>query len=470
MRPGARRPTRPPAARALALEVLEALEPGLAHPENTTAPTLNTRLDEVLSRHPDLSAPERGLLRELTGGVLRWRGRLDYVIGRLSARSLAQLHPLVLQLLRLAAYQILFLDRVPASAAVNESVKLARARRLPPALTGFVNAVARKVAAAGKSVPLPDPQGDPVAALAAAQSLPAWLASRWLQRLGAEAAGDRARALNRPPPLVVRIIDARVSPGDLVEILAREGVAARPCRYSPVGLEMVTLTRPPLELPSYRQGRWLFQDEAAQLASLLLPLAAGDQVLEVGAGRGGKTTHLAQRLQGKGGIAALDLHPGRARELLRQAARMGLAGIYPLVADAAGALPFSPHILFDAVLLDAPCSGLGTLKRYPELRWRRREADIPRLAALQGALLHRAAPHVKPGGYLLYITCTTEPEENEDQVAAFLAAHPDFALAVDPEALPEAARGFLELPGYFRTRPERDDMDGFFGALMRRGG
>ena len=207
-------------------------------------------------------------------GVLRWRGRLDYAIEQAAGRPVRQLHPLVLDLLRLTAYQLLFLDRMPPSAAVNESVKLAKARRLPPALTAFVNAVGRTLSTGLRNLSLPDPETAPIEALAAATSLPDWLAARWLTDLGRDAAWSRAQANNLHPPLTIRANTACISPDTLRTVLQAEGVETEPCLYSPLGLTIRTLPRSPLSLPSYQRGLWLFQDEAAQLATLLLQPSA----------------------------------------------------------------------------------------------------------------------------------------------------------------------------------------------------
>jgi 16S rRNA (cytosine967-C5)-methyltransferase len=419
---------------------------------------------------PALPRPDQALLRELATGVLRWRGRLDYAIEQAAGRPVRQLHPLVLDLLRLSAYQLLFLDRMPPSAAVNESVKLAKARRLPPALTAFVNAVGRTLAAGSKDLPLPDPETAPIASLAAATSLPEWLAARWLADLGRDAAWARAQANNLHPPLTIRVNTTCSSPDTLRTVLQEEGVETEPCLYSPLGLTIRTLARPPLSLPSYQRGLWLFQDEAAQLATLLLQPQPGQQILEIGAGRGGKTTHLAQILRGQGRILALDHSQTRLTALSHNLQRMRLTGVDLLLADAAASLPFRLEHRCHHILIDAPCSGLGVLRRHPELRWRRQPEDFARFALLQKSMLQQAAPYVQPGGVILYITCTTEVEENEAVVRDFLASQPDFALRTPAAALPPQAQKFIDTQGYFRTRPERDGLDGFFAAALIKKG
>ena len=270
----------------------------------------------------------------MTTGVLRWRGRLDYCIGLAAKKPIRQLHPLVLDLLRLTAYQLLFLDRIPPRAAVAESVKLAKKRRLPPALTAFVNAVSRTLAENIHHLPLPDPDSQPEAALAAAASLPEWLAVRWLQELGQDAAWARAEAANRQPPLTIRVNTALISRENLAKVLEAEGVLTEPCRYSPFGLNLQELQQSPFSLPSYQKGLWLFQDEAAQLVTMLLQPEPGQLILEIGAGRGGKTTHLAQLLNGHGEIVAVDNHRTRLTALRLNLQRMALTGVTRLLADA----------------------------------------------------------------------------------------------------------------------------------------
>ncbi len=397
----------------------------------------------------------------------RWQIRLDYILSQLSRLPWAKVHPLVRQILRLAAYQILFLDRIPAHAAVDEAARLARARRLPNSHVGFINAVLRRLAG-GETPPLPDLDADPVAALSTATAHPAWLTARWLSRFGLEATQARLEANNQTPPLTVRVNTLKTDPKSLIERLEKEGVTAAPCRYSPVGLIFEAVDQAPAGLASHREGLWLFQDEAAQLAACLLPVTPGQRVLEIGAGRGGKTTHLGEMLNNQGLILAVDYHRGRLLDLRRNLKRWGLTCAQPLRADAARPLPVKFASL-DAALLDVPCSALGILRRHPEIKTRLKEADLATFSPRQRQMLDAAAPLLKAGGRLLYITCTTEPEENEDLINQFLADHPAYRLAWEPDQLTAAAREFLQPPGFFRTIPARHHLDGFFAALLVRG-
>ncbi|MCL4502967.1 MAG: 16S rRNA (cytosine(967)-C(5))-methyltransferase RsmB [Deltaproteobacteria bacterium] len=442
-------------ARALALDILAA-----AGRKNRSVEEL---LAATLKRQP-LLQPERAFLLELVQGVKRWELKLDYLISQASAIPLKKLHPMVLLILRLAAYQLLMLDKVPARAAVHEAVLAAKARRLPPAYGGFINAVLRRLAADEPS--WPDREADPVQALSVAHSHPAWLVRRWLGRWGLDATEARLAANNRIPPLTIRVNTLKTDTKSLQLRLAREGMIAEPCRFSPSGLRLTKIEAPPLELPSYREGLWIFQDEAAQLVSLLLPAAPGSLLLELGAGRGGKTTHLAEKLGG-GVLLAVDQHQGRLRELASNLRRWGAGWVQAVRADAAAALPVKAQSV-DSAVLDAPCSALGILRRHPEIKTRLTAADLDSFPARQRAMLTAAAAALRPGGRLLYITCTTEPAENEGLIDSFLAAHREFRLATDPDLLPAPARSLVNPPGYFRTSPAAHGLDGFFGALLTK--
>jgi 16S rRNA (cytosine967-C5)-methyltransferase len=424
-------------------------------------------LADVLKKYPNLSRTERAFLLELVQGVKRWELRLDYLLTRLSRLAWHKVHPLVRQILRLAAYQILFLDKIPAHAAVDEAANLARSRRLPASHVGFINAILRRLAG-GEAPPLPRVEDDPEAALAATSAHPGWLVARWLYRYGLEETQVRLTANNQVPPLTVRVNTLRIDSQSLMERLAREGVKAVPCRYSPVGLIFQGFDQAPTTLPSYREGLWLFQDEAAQLTAYLLPLAPGQKILEIGSGRGGKTSHLAEMLKNQGLILAVDNHRQRLLSLRQNLKKWKVTCAQPLRADATQMLPVKPGSL-DGILLDAPCSALGIIRRHPEIKTRLKETDLATFPPRQQQMLEAAAPLLKLGGRLLYITCTTEPEENENLVTGFLADHPEYRLVCEPELLPPPARELLQAPGFFRTIPAHNNLDGFFGAVMVRG-
>jgi 16S rRNA (cytosine967-C5)-methyltransferase len=447
----------PPGARALALDILAAAA--------RSGQSVEEGLAATSKRHPGLSRRERALLLELVQGVKRWEVRLDYLLARLSNLPLAKLHPLVLQLLRLGAFQILWLDRVPARAVLHEAGNLAKAKGLPRSHVGFVNAVLRRLAA-GEVAPLPDPEADPVLALSVIHSHPAWLVRRWLAQYG-PAAAARLAANNQIPPLTVRVNTLKTDPAALMARLAAEGVESRPGRFSPNGLIFEAFKSSPTDLPSYGEGLWIFQDEGAQLAADLLPLGPNLLVSEIGAGRGGKTTHLAEAMGNSGLLVAVDSHRRRLQELQLNTQRWGVTAAHPIRADAAAALPLKTAAL-DAVVLDVPCSALGIIRRHPEIKSRLREADLATFPPRQQAMLEGAARLLKPGGRLLYITCTTEPAENEDQINSFLARHPEFHLATDPGRVPPQSRLLIQPPGFYLTTPADHNLDALFAAVLAR--
>lgn len=447
-----------PSARQLAVGILAEAEARERSVEDLMA--------AALMRHPGLMRQERTFLLELVQGVKRWQIKLDYLISRVSRLPLAKLHPLALIILRVGAYQLLCLDKVPDHAAVSEMVNLAKARRLPRQHVGFINAVLRRLAEEGP-VQLPPTEADPVRGLSLATAHPEWLVKRWLRRYGPRETLARLKANNQVPPLTIRVNTLKTDPAALKVRLRKEGVQAEACSFSPVGLRITSLEAAPSNLPSYREGLWLFQDEAAQLVSFLLPVKPGQRVLEIGAGRGGKTTHLAERLKNQGLIAAVDYHRRRLKELSLTAHRWGVTAAQPLLADAAEPLPFKERSL-EAVVIDAPCSALGIIRRHPEIKTRLEEADLATFPPRQRALLAQAAPLLRPGGHLLYITCTTEPGENEKLIAGFLKRHPEFHLSFDPKSLPPPALLFVVKPGYFRTSPADHNLDGLFAAVLAK--
>ncbi len=454
----ARTPPSAPArgsARAVALEILRRVEHDAAYP------------DPLLASLPDragLDARDRALTTEIVYGALRWQRWLDWHLGRVSHRPIPELPGWLRALLRASAYQLAFLDRVPARAVVHEAVELAKRRR-PRGVPDFVNAVLRALAAMSR--PWPDPTAadaaDPADALALRTSQPTWLVRRWVARYGEAEAVALARALNERPPLTLRVNTLKTTAVALAGALRQAGVHVEPCRYAPEGL-VVTGAGDPRELTPLRAGWCAVQDEAAMLVTRALAPEPGETVADVGAAPGTKTTHLAQLMEDRGRILATDRHPRRV-ERLRAACR--LMGATIVEADARGveALAAETGPVCDRVLVDAPCSNLGVLRRNPDAKWRRHETELLALAAAQGAILDAAAALVRPGGVLVYATCSLEPEENEGVVAGFRARRPDFAPDAVPAAVPAAC---LEAPDRLRTFPHRHGTDGFTAHRLRR--
>ncbi|HYS25181.1 MAG TPA: 16S rRNA (cytosine(967)-C(5))-methyltransferase RsmB [Vicinamibacterales bacterium] len=410
---------------------------------------------------------DRSLAAEIVTGTLRWQRSLDHLIEHYSKRRIGRLDPEVVAILRLSLYQLLHLDRVPASAVVDDAVDLTRAARKPSA-SGFVNAVLRATLRQKHKLPLPgrpEDTADRDAALAylgVTHSHPDWLVARWLDRYGFEATERWVRFNNETPPLTVRVNRLRATREQAVAALAADDVETQPTRYAPDGL--VITSGNPLRRPA--DGLVFVQDEASQLVPMVAAVLPNERVLDLCASPGGKTIAMAADMEETGTLVASDVRPRRLA-LLRDTVRVsGARSVNVVRVPTDGPLPFGAR--FDAVLVDAPCSGLGTIRRDPDIRWRRREDDLPSLARDQVALLMRAADVVRPGGRLVYATCSSEPEENDGVIAAFVAARADFRLA-DPAATarPVVAR-FIDPDGFFRTTPPAHGLEAFFAALLIR--
>jgi len=440
----------PVTGRSLAFEVLLRVEADGAFASRA--------LDAALAQVGALDPREIGLATELTYGTLRRALSLDAVLAPRSSRPLEKLDPATRVLLRLGAYQLLH-THVPPHAAVGETVELAK-RHEHGRAAGFVNAVLRALQRAGAPPPPPDLAVDPVGHVAAAEALPRWLAGEWVAWLGPESALSLARGMNQRAPLTIR------SPrrDDLLAAARAAGLDAAPCRRSPDGLTLsghsvATLARAAGAIP------FQVQDEGAQLTSLL---AAGHlrgqraRVLDTCAAPGGKAFHLAELLGPGSEVVAVELHPRKADLLREEARRRGLP-VTVICADAARPLPGLVEGSFDAVLVDAPCAGLGTLRRHPELKLRREAPDLPRLAALQRDILAGSARYARPGAPVTYAICSLSRAEGPEVVAAALAA--GWRRDAPPSGLPADV---LTPEGDLLTRPDLHGADGFFAARLVR--
>ena len=408
---------------------------------------------------------DQALAAEISIGTLRWRAALDHAIAWAGDRDVAAFDDDVLDILRLSAYQLLHLDRVPASAAVNDAVTLARLRGHARA-AGAVNAILRRISRDRSRLPMPAPS-DPLGYLSVSWSHPAWLAARWMERYGFDIALQWVRFNNAAAPLTLRANTLLTTRDAVAENLERDGVRTRACVYAPEGL--VVESGRPFASSLAGAGHFLAQDEASQLVGAFVSPPPGARVADACAAPGGKTAQLAAAIGAGGLLVAGDLRSRRIR-LLRHTLRAAhVASARVVVHDLLGGLPFGP--VFDCVLADAPCSSLGTIRRDPDIRWSRREEDLGALAARQIRMLEEASRGVRPGGLLVYATCSSEPEENEAVVDAFLDRQLGFALEdprVSGAGLPGGVEECLDERGCLRTLPHRHALEAFFAARLRR--
>jgi len=486
-------------ARVAAYDVLRAV--------NASRSDLPGALAVVRARLPD--ERDRALAGEIATGTLRWQGSFDAIIEVFARRPVTKLDSEVLDILRMTAFQLIHLDRIPASAAVNDAVALT-GKVGKRSASGLVNAILRRISrerdrlplprnpkkvagtfpgkvpatfsenasnsdvneaaseqAEQKKVPATFPGKVPATFLEQALdylektlSHPRWLIARWLDRYGFEATEQWALFDNAPAALALRANTLRITRDALIERLAALGVETEPTRFAPHGLTVRHGN--PLSTALADEGLFFVQDESSQLVAELVRAAEGERILDGCASPGGKTTAMAAAMGNRGLIVATDLRGRRVELLARTIATLGATCARVVQADASAVLPFREP--FDAVLLDAPCSGLGTLRRDPDIRWRRSARELKRFAATQIEMLNRVAAAVGPGGRILYATCSSEPEENEEVVADFLASHHEFAQA--PERISASMARFVTADGHFRTLPFRDELEAFFAAIL----
>ena len=449
------------------------------------AGTLSDDLFDQISAKAGLDLRDRAFMVELVRGVLRYRATLDWRLGLLSDRRIAKLPTLVQIMLRLGAYQVLYLDRVPASAAVNESVQMMKQlrRRLGRDWSGFVNAVLRAMLRASPP-DWPDLARNPVEALAVQYSCPTWLVERWCRQWGAERAATLCRASVEVPPLTLRVNRLRTTRAALLADLGAAHVEAEPTSISEVGIQLGR-TSLVADLPGYPAGHFYVEDEAGQLVPLLLDVQPEHRVLDACAAPGGKATHIAALMANRGEIIAVDRVASRLDRVMDKCRRLGVTIVTPVVADMrelkaeeAGARepaisPALPEVQsrpFDRILLDAPCSGLGVLRRHPEAKWYKTPDSIAQHRQVQLDLLATTTRLLRPGGVLVYSTCSIEPEETESVIDEFCQSHREFQRDSIAPWLPPAGLPFLTPRGDLSTMANRNNMDAFFAARLRRVG
>ncbi|GFN24020.1 16S rRNA (cytosine(967)-C(5))-methyltransferase RsmB [Thermanaeromonas sp. C210] len=427
----------------------------------------NLAANEVLG-DARLGPRERALATEIAYTAIKAWNTVDWALGLcLEKKRLGDLPPWIRSALRVGAAQLLFLSRIPAHAALYETVELAK-RYGHRGTVALVNAVLRRLLSQKDRLPYPDIRENPVEHIALRYCHPAWLVARWLEQFGLEETVELCEANNAPPPLTVRVNTLRVDLPSLVKLLNREGISAQRTRYAPDGLELRALAG--LERnPAFGRGLFYVQDEASMLVGYALSPHPGSTVIDANAAPGGKTTHLAQLMGNKGTILAVDVHPGRLQLIEENCRRLGVTCATTVLSDA-GRLGEKYAGMADYLLVDAPCSGLGVLRRRPDARWRKQPREIEELPALQLSILKGSIGCLKPGGVLVYSTCSTAPEENQEVLGRFLQ-EADFMEYEDlsgyipnlPPDLKGQAKG-----GQVQFLPHRHGTDGFFIARLRR--
>ena len=403
---------------------------------------------------------DNAFILELVYGTLRNQALLDWTLDQFSAQPVAKTDVWTRNILRLGAYQMLFLDRVPTSAAINTAVELAKTHGKK---NGYVNGLLRNLDRKRNAITYPTAD-NPLKRLSVLYSHPEWMIKRWIARFGESATEELLRKNNEHARLVIRVNTLKTTRDALQASLLSQGVEALKTSYSPVGLTLVS--SPGLRtLHGYDQGWFMVQDEAAQLISLMLEPKPGETVLDACAAPGGKATHLAELMRNQGTIIALESDQERIKKIRENSKRLGTTIIAPTKGDAS----VYQESLFDKILIDAPCTGLGVLRRHPDGRWSKQESAIKDRRELQAKILANCAKLLKPGGALVYATCTPEPDENEAVVNAFLASSGDeFSIDDARQYLPEKAASLVDEKGFLHTYPGALEMDGFVGVRVQR--
>ena len=421
------------------------------------SPLLNDCLDtNALSETPD-----GRLLTHLVYGVLRFQGHLDWILANFYRGDLDKMDEGIKNVLRVGIYQLKFSDRLPAFAVVNEAVKIAKI--IHPEKSALVNAVLRNYLRRGDKIPFPSLEKNPAEYIAALHSHPLWLVKKWIKFFGAEETISLCSANNEIPPLTVRVNTLKTSRKEFAQKLTAAGFKATPTSYSPDGIILTDSVGAIQNTNFFSEGFLRVQDEAAQLISYLINPNSAESILDACAGAGGKATHLAAILKNKGRIVAVDRNPEKIAELKKEAIRLGITIIETQQDDLSVSLSDSLKEKFDHVLVDAPCSGLGTLRRNPEIKWRTTEKDLRNFAAAQKIILQNASLAVKKGGRLIYCTCSLLPQENENIVDDFLTRNTNFSLCQPPAPINPR---LLDSRGFYHTYPHRHNIDGFFGTIL----
>lgn len=436
--------------RGIAIKVLSRIE--------RTDAYLERLLDYELKQH-ELSPPDKALLYELVHGVIRWMGRLDWILSGFYKGQFSKALPILKNSLRVALYQIMFLDKVPEYAAVNEAVEFIK-KLLGQKPADISNAVLRNILRSKGSLRYPDPQENLIGYLSTYYSHPAWIVKRWLARYGKEETEKLLIANNEKPLNTLRINTQKTTVDEFLSLLNSVGIKYIQAEHLPGFVKLQTLVNIG-NWQYFTEGFCTIQDESAGLICNLLSPKPGQRVLDLCAAPGGKMSYIGQMMEDTGDLVGVEIFEARMKVLNQAMKRTGLKNYTTVVSDAV-TYQAEP---FDIVLADVPCSGFGTFSKKPDIKWKKELLDIKQITRLQSEILQHAATMVKPGGVLVYSTCTIEPEENEEVVFQFLSKNPNFKIESAENYVPAAV---VDSHGFIRTLPHIHKMDGAFGARLTR--
>lgn len=425
---------------------------------------LNAALDKSLESS-GLKPVDKAFVSELVHGVVRWKLTLDYIIEKFSRMRMDKISPWILNILRLGIYQVIYIEKVPVFAACDESVKLAR-RYGHAGSGGFVNGILRNVVRSKDNIDYPDKTVDEVRHLSVKHSFPEWMVKRWLGRYGFEFTSGLLRASNEPADASVLVNVLKISKESLKKRLSREGISHRDGRYVKDAL-ILEDAGSVSGIREFNEGWFQVQDESSMLVGYILAPEENEFVIDVCAAPGGKAVHIAQLMKNRGLVAARDIREQKVKLIRESADRLGIDIIRTEVRDAL--VPDEGlYGRADRVLVDAPCTGLGVIRKKPDIKWRRTEEQVEELSGLQRKMLDVCGRYVKKGGTLVYSTCTTEPEENTEVLNAFLAGNPGFSPVDFSDLLPAGIWKETAASGFIQLYPHIDGVDGFFIARLRR--
>ena len=427
--------------------------------------TLDKSLESYSKEISLLSKNDKNLCNALIFGVLRQRESLDWIIRAFSNIILEKIDIKPLYLLRIALFQIMYMDRIPVFAAINTTINIAK-KVSGKKTAGFINAVLRNAADNFSKVPLPDVKDDALKFICVKYSLPLWLSRKWIQAFGFEKTSLLCQQINTIPKITLRTNTLKINRQSLAENLSLVAKNIQLTDYATQGISFTNPSLPIQEFKAFKLGLFQIQDEAAQIVTQLLAPKPNEKILDACAGFGGKTGHIAQLMENKGTIIAGDIENKKLESLQSNSKRLGINIIQTKPLNLLKTSIKDFNFYFDRVLIDAPCSGLGVMRRNPDTKWKRSKNDIARLAAKQKKMLNAAANLVKPGGILVYAVCSCEIEENEDIIHKFLNKRKDFSIDKDFES--DSYYRLMTGEGFLKTYPEANNMDGFFAARLKR--